>query len=113
MERLIQKANKDNDLLRTRVKLHARKERIALAKLKRANAKIESLTKQGEEERLDILSEVSLHQAIDNQVPSQILVNFGTFFTFGRFYVFQYIYTHKFCQRRSDPDTALLFGASK
>ena len=45
----------------TKVRLHARKERIALAKLKRANAKIEDLTKKEEKENLNILSEVSLH----------------------------------------------------
>ena len=61
LDKLLEKANKDNDLLRTRVKLHARKERIALAKIKRENAKIENLTKQGEKEKLDILSQVSLH----------------------------------------------------
>ena len=60
MERLLDNANKDNDLLRKRVKLHAWKERIALAKLKRANAKIESLTKQGEKQRLYILFKVSI-----------------------------------------------------
>ena len=49
-------------MLRTRVKLHARKERIALVKLKRANAKIENLTKKGEKEKLYILAEVSLHE---------------------------------------------------
>lgn len=61
LERFLEKANKDNDLLRTRVKLHARKERIALAKLKTTNAKIEILTKQGEKLRLDILAKVYLH----------------------------------------------------
>ena len=48
LEKLLEKANKDNDLLKTKVKLYAQKERIALAKLKRANAKIEDLTKKEE-----------------------------------------------------------------
>jgi len=61
LENFLEKANKDNDLLRTRVKLHAWKERIALAKLKRSIAQIEYLTKQEEKEKLDILAEVSLH----------------------------------------------------
>ena len=61
LKSLLKKANKDNDLLRARVKIHARKERISLAKLKRANEKIESLTKKWEKEKLDILVEVSLH----------------------------------------------------
>ena len=61
MERFLEKSKKDNKFLRKGVKLHARKERISLAKLKRANNKIESLIKQGEKDKLDILFEVSLH----------------------------------------------------
>lgn len=61
LERLLKKANKDNHFLRSRVKLHAWKEKIVLEKLKRANAKIEILTKKREKKRLDILVEVSLH----------------------------------------------------
>ena len=61
MEKLLEKSNEDNDFFRTRIKLDSRKERIALAKLKRANAKLEVLTKQEEKKKLDILAEVTIH----------------------------------------------------
>ena len=60
LEKLLVKANKDNDLLRRKAKHHAQKEKIAMAKLKRANAKVEALTMLEEKINLDILVEPSL-----------------------------------------------------
>ena len=59
LENILEKANKDNDLLRRRVKHHAQKEKIAMAKLKRANENIGDLTME-EKRKLDILAEASL-----------------------------------------------------
>jgi len=42
-------------------KHYAMRDKIARAKLKRAHAEIEALTKQEEKNRLDILAETSLH----------------------------------------------------
>ena len=57
----MEKENKDNDILRKKVKHYAQKDKIATTKLKRANAKIEALTMKEEERRLDILAKASLH----------------------------------------------------
>ena len=59
LEKLLAKANRDSDLLRRKVKHHALKEKIALAKLKSANAKIEDLTME-EKKKLKIIVEASL-----------------------------------------------------
>ena len=61
MENLLDKANKENGIQRMMVKHYAMRGKIARAKLKRAHAKIEALTKQEEKRRLDILVEASLH----------------------------------------------------
>ena len=60
LEKLLAKANRDNDVLRRKVKHHAQKEKITMPKLKRANAKIEALTMLEEKRKLDILAEASL-----------------------------------------------------
>ena len=60
LERLLEKAKKDNDIQRKMEKHYAMRNKIAKAKLKRAYAKIRALTEQ-KKERLDILAEVSLH----------------------------------------------------
>ena len=44
LEKLLEKANRDNDILRRKVKHYAQKDKIAMVKLKRANEKIEALT---------------------------------------------------------------------
>ena len=59
LDKLLAKENKDNDLFRRKVKHYALKEKIALAKLKSVNAKIEELTME-ENKKLDILAEASL-----------------------------------------------------
>ena len=59
LENLLAKENKDNDLLSRKVKHYAPKEKIALAKLKSGNAKIEELTME-EKKKLEILYEASL-----------------------------------------------------
>ena len=59
LEKLLSKSSKDNDLLRRNVKHHSLKEKIAMAKLKRANAKIEDLTME-EKKKLDILAKAFL-----------------------------------------------------
>ena len=60
LEKLLANENRYNELLRRKVKHQAWKEKITLAKLKRANAKIEALSLQKEKDRLGILSEASL-----------------------------------------------------
>ena len=55
LEKLLEKENRDNDVLRRKSKHYAQRDKIARAKLKRANAKIEALTMKEEEIRLDIL----------------------------------------------------------
>ena len=60
LEKLLEKANKYNDLLRRKVKHHAQKDKIAMAKLKRSNAKVEALTMLEEKRKLEILEEASL-----------------------------------------------------
>ena len=61
LKKILEKANTDNDILRKRAKHYAKKNKIARAKLKRANANIEALTMQEEERRVHILTEASLH----------------------------------------------------
>ena len=61
LESFLEKVKKDNDIQRKMAKHYAMRNKIARAKLKRAHAKIQALTKQKEKERLDILAEVSLH----------------------------------------------------
>ena len=61
MEALLDKAKRDIDIQRRMAKYYAMRNKIARAKLKRAHAKIEALTKQEEKKRLDILAEASLH----------------------------------------------------
>lgn len=60
LENILEKANRDNHLLMRKVKHHAQKEKIAMAKLKKANAKVEALTMLEEKRKLDILAEASL-----------------------------------------------------
>ena len=60
LEKLLEKENKGNDILRRKVKHYAQKEKIAMAKLKRANEKIEALTMQEEKMKFDTLVEASL-----------------------------------------------------
>ena len=52
----MERENRYNDILRRNVKHYAQKDKIATAKLKRANAKIEALTMQKEKRKLDKLS---------------------------------------------------------
>ena len=61
LHKLLEKRNKDNDILIKRAKHYAKKNKIARSKLKQANEKIEALTMQEEKRRLDILSEASIH----------------------------------------------------
>ena len=61
LEKLLVKAKKDNDIQRRMANYYAMRNKIGRAKLKRAHAKIEALTKQEEKRRLDILAEASLH----------------------------------------------------
>jgi len=61
LKNLLEKAKKDNDIQRRMVKHYAMRDKIARAKLKRAHAKIEALTKKEKKKRLDILAEASLH----------------------------------------------------
>ena len=61
MEEPLAKAQKDNDIQRKMAKHYAIRNKIARAKLKRAHAKIQALTKQEKKEKLEILAEVSLH----------------------------------------------------
>ena len=61
LEKLLDKARKDNDIQIRMAKHYAKRNRIARSKLKRENAKIETLTMKKEEGRLDILVEASLH----------------------------------------------------
>ena len=61
LENLLKNSKKDNDIQRKVAKHYAMRDKIARAKLKRAHAKIEALTKQEEKKRLDILAEASLH----------------------------------------------------
>lgn len=49
------KAQKENDIQRKMAKHYAMRNKISRAKLKRAHAKIQALTKQEEKEKLDIL----------------------------------------------------------
>ena len=60
LENILENENKDNDILRKKVKHYAQKDKIAKAKLKRANAKIEALTMKNEKRKLDIPAEASL-----------------------------------------------------
>ena len=69
LEKLLGKANKDNDILRRKIKHYAQRDKIAMAKLKRAYAKIEALTMQNEKKKLDILAEASL-QTYSHHHPS-------------------------------------------
>ena len=59
-EKLLAKVNKENHLLRSKVKHHAQREKMPMAKLKRANAKVEALTMVEKKRKLDILAEASL-----------------------------------------------------
>lgn len=59
LENFFSNANGDNDVLRRKVKHHAQKEKISMAKLKRANEKIEALTMLEEKRKLDILAKAS------------------------------------------------------
>jgi len=61
LEGLLDKAKRDIDIQRRMAKYYAMRNKIARAKLKRAHAKIEALTKKEEKRRLDILTEASLH----------------------------------------------------
>ena len=61
LEKLLEKANKDNDIQRRMAKHYAKRNKIARSKLKKANEKIETLSLQEEKIRLDILTEASFH----------------------------------------------------
>ena len=61
LESQLGKAKRDTDMQRKMARHYAMRNRIARAKLKRAHAKIQALTKKKEKERLEILVEVSLH----------------------------------------------------
>lgn len=61
LEKLLAKTKKDNDIQRRMEKHYAMRNQIARAKLKRAQAKIEKLTKKEDKRKLYILAEASLH----------------------------------------------------
>ena len=61
LEKILGKANQDNDIQRRMEKYYAMRKKVARAKLKRAHAKLEALTKQEHKKRLDILAKASLH----------------------------------------------------
>ena len=63
LETLLYKANKDVELQRKMAKYYARRNRVARSKLKRAHEKIDKLTKQEANRRLDIFTEASLHDS--------------------------------------------------
>lgn len=60
IEKLLDKANKQNKIQKKMAKHYANRERIAREKLKDAKERIEALTHQKEKEKLDILGEASL-----------------------------------------------------
>ena len=68
LEQLLEKTNRDNDILRRKVKHYAQKEKIVMAKLKRANEKIEDLTME-EKKNLDILAEAFLQDQPHRHTP--------------------------------------------
>ena len=60
LENLLDKAKRNNEIEKNMEKQYAYRERISGAKLKAAKEKIETLTKQREEDKLDILADASL-----------------------------------------------------
>lgn len=60
LEKLLDKAKRDNEIHNKMAKHHAHKERISRGKLKAAMEKIETLTKQREGDKLEIIVEASL-----------------------------------------------------
>ena len=60
LEKILDKAKRDNEIQKKMAKHYAYRERISRVKLKAAKEKIETLTKQREEDKLDILADASL-----------------------------------------------------
>ena len=61
LEELLAKANRDMEIQRRMAKYYAMRNKIARAKLKRAQARIEALVHQEEKDKLDLLVEDSTH----------------------------------------------------
>ena len=60
LDKLIEKAKKDNDILRKRAKHYFKKNQITSSKLQKAKSRLETLAKKIEGEKLDIIAEASL-----------------------------------------------------
>ena len=60
LEKLLENANKDNDILIKKAKHYFKKNQIASSKLKKAKSRHETLIKKNEGDKLDIISKASI-----------------------------------------------------
>jgi len=113
MENLLDNAKKDNDIQRMMAKHYPMRDKLARAKLKRAHAKIEALTKQ--EEKRGWIS-LSRHHSMP-ETYSQLSVHqfWPLFNNFGKIcfaVFFEKFWHNQHGQMCNTLDVALFFGAS-